>query len=247
METSVQQTIRSIILTSLDGRALGNRAEQSLTSGDGCAKLELLFHRLVETNEHMNVTAITELERVALLHFADSISAEAYIPEGASVIDVGCGGGFPSLPLAIVRPDISILSLDSTAKKLTFVQGVADELSLNIRTLAARAEDAASGAPLRESFDVAISRAVARLNILSELCIPFVKASGLFIAMKGQGGDAELEQARAGISRLGCDIRSVEHFSLLDSGERALIICQKGSRTPAQYPRPYAKIKKTPL
>ena len=220
MNNGAKQIIKDIILKALPRESLGEGAYKEIFAGDACEKLELLFHRLVETNERMNVTAITECSRVALLHFADSITAEKFIPEGSRVIDVGCGGGFPTLPLAIVRPDIKILALDSTAKKLTFVDAVAKELDLKVETLASRAEELACDESYRESFDVAVSRAVARLNILSELCIPFVKVGGSFIAMKGQGGNIELEEAQSGIKKLGCSLERVHSLSLLDSGER---------------------------
>ena len=209
-----------------------------------------LFSMLVETNRHINLTAIVEPEKVALLHFADCLKAAHLIPRGAKLVDVGCGGGFPTLPLAIVRPDLAITALDSTAKKLTFVEKAAKELSLNVKTLAARAEDLTSrsgGGMYREKYDVAVSRAVAELDILSELCLPFVRIGGSFIAMKGSSASLELEKARPAISKLGGGEVVIDAFSLPDAGARALITVNKSFPTPAAYPRPFAKIKKQPL
>jgi 16S rRNA (guanine527-N7)-methyltransferase len=167
---------------------------------------KLAFYRLyvllVETNKITNLTAITDPEGVILKHFVDSATATELIKKGASVIDVGCGAGFPSLPLAILRDDITVTSLDSTGKKIEFVKKVADELKLtNINPVNDRAEDYC--AKRRESFDCCISRAVARLNILSELCLPFVKVGGKFVAMKSNKATEELAEADRGIALLG--------------------------------------------
>ncbi len=213
-------------------------------------KFKFLYSALVSVNSEMNLTAITEEDKVAALHFADSITAAPYIPEGASVIDVGCGGGFPCLPLAIVRPDLKITALDSTAKKLTFVDSVAIRLSLNVTTLPIRAEEGARKEELRESFDFALSRAVARMNILSELCLPYVKVGGTFAALKGRDALVEFEEAKNGVKLLGARAEKPEMFELtkgIESTSRGIIICEKISNTPEKYPRQYAKIKKNPL
>ena len=212
---------------------------------DGCAaSFETLLTLLLKTNETCNLTAITEPHEVILRHFADSLTAAKYLPEGARVIDVGCGGGFPSLPLAIARPDLTITALDSTAKKLAFVETAAKTLSLPVTTLAMRAEEYAAG---REKFDAAVSRAVARMNLLTELCLPLVKVGGIFLAMKGADGKNELAEAKGGIAKLGGSVAATESFSLLSAGERFLIAVKKESPTPAGYPRPWGKIKKKPL
>jgi len=208
------------------------------------AKLAVM---LTEANEKMNITAITDPRGVAIRHFADSVKAARLIPQGAKVIDVGCGGGFPTLPLAIARPDLEITALDSTAKKLTFVESAAKELRLNVKTLAARAEDIGNDPAHREAYDVCVSRAVARLDVLCELCIPLVRTGGLFIAMKGAAADDELCGAGGAIKALGGKLLDIERFSLPDAGERAIIVTGKISRTSAGYPRQYAKIKKSPL
>lgn len=220
---------------------------EKYTRGDLSERFEILYNRLVETNKLMNLTALTEMRDVIIGHFADSLAAADSIKEGARVIDVGCGGGFPTLPLAIVRPDISIVALDSTAKKLVFVSEVANELGLSVETLAMRAEDAAKMPEYRENFDVCVSRAVARLSILDEICLPFVKKGGRFIAMKGAGADEEYDEAKKGIALLGGTLLENKKSTLADFGARALLIIEKTEKTPEKYPRAYAKIKKSPL
>ena len=212
--------------------------------GETGEKFAILFDELIAFNNITNLTAITECEEVALRHFADSLTAAEKIPQGASVIDVGCGGGFPTLPLAIARPDLTITALDSTAKKLVFVENMAKKLSLNLKTLAARAEEIPE---YRESFDVATSRAVARMNLLTELCLPLVKVGGHFVAMKGASGREELCEAENGIVKLGGKVKDVDAFTLLSAGERVIITVEKTSPTPSAYPRPWGKIKKKPL
>lgn len=216
-------------------------------SDDNVERFEALYTMLNETNKVMNLTALTEERDVIIGHFADSLAGADLLPQGARVIDVGCGGGFPTLPLAIVRPDVFITALDSTAKKLVFVSDVAKKLGLNVETLAMRAEDAAKMPEYREGFDICISRAVARLNILDEICIPFVKKGGTFIAMKGALSDEEYAEAKKGISLLGGSLTENKKSTLADFGERALLVIEKTSNTPEKYPRAYAKIKKSPL
>ena len=153
---------------------------------------------LVERNEVMNLTALTEPRDVALKHFADSLMLLKYcdVPEGASVIDVGTGAGFPGMVLAIARPDLSVTLLDSLQKRLYFLDEVGESLGLsNIHTVHSRAEDGAH-TELRESFDLAVARAVAPLNVLCEYCVPYVKLGGRFFAMKGRGADEELGEAQ---------------------------------------------------
>ena len=210
--------------------------------------------QLIETNRVMNLTALREMEDVVPLHFADCALCFSHIPANCSVLDVGCGGGFPSVPLAILRPDVTVTALDSTAKKTAFVARVAQDLGLtNLQTYAGRAEEWASVEATdgkRAYFDVVVSRAVARLPILSELCLPFVKKSGLFIAMKGAEADMELSEATRAISTLG-GASPVLHTYTLHTGrqteQRGIIVVQKQKDTSPAYPRPYAKIKKAPL
>ena len=218
-----------------------NNMEKFADKADAFA---VLLKELLQFNETTNLTAITEPREVVIRHFIDSLTVADEIPEGANVIDVGCGGGFPTLPLAIARPDLTITALDSTAKKLTFVDKMAKILSLNVRALAARAEEIPE---CREKFDVCVSRAVARMNLLTELCLPQVKVGGKFIAMKAQSGEEELAEARGGIETLGGKVAKTDAFTLADAGERYLITVDKIAHTPSAYPRPWGKIKKKPL
>ena len=213
-------------------------------------KFEKLTEIMLETNQNMNITAITDVEKIIPLHYADCVKIAKYIPEGTKVLDVGCGGGYPILPLAIVRPDLRITGLDSTEKKIRYVQKTADELGLRIQTIAARAEDVAKLSDHRESYDVVIGRAVARLNVLDELCIPFVKVGGKFIAMKGLAGFEERDEAKTGIVRLGgIVVDAIEYdLNLTEQSERrTLIFVDKVSNTPKEFPRGFGAIKKKPL
>ena len=201
---------------------------------------------LIETNSRMNLTAIKDLDGIIVKHYCDCLFIADMLPQNAKLLDVGCGGGFPTLPVAIVRRDVSILSLDSTAKKLTFVDSVSKELSLSVRTLCARAEEAAKDAKYRERFDVVSARAVSSLDVLSELCIPFLKVGGSFIAMKGSQGNDEYQKAKKGITTLGGGEVS-ERIFMLDDMTRYVYEIKKIKKTPEPYPRAYAKICKNPL
>ena len=213
-------------------------------------KFERLTDIMLSTNRSMNITAITDVEKIIPLHYADCVKIAAHIPSNATVLDVGCGGGFPILPLAIVRPDLQITGLDSTDKKIRYVKQAGEQLGLNIRTLSARAEDVAKMPEYREGFDVVIGRAVARLNVLDELCIPFVKVGGLFLAMKGLAGADEHKEAEIGIERLSGQTREVLEYDLHthnDVEKRTLIVVEKISKTPREFPRTFGSIKKKPL
>ena len=215
-------------------------------------KAEKLFQFaqiLVETNKSFNLTAITEENDIILKHFADCATALDHLPNGASIIDVGCGAGFPSIPIAILREDVNVTALDSTAKRIGFINDVTKELSLNnICGVAGRAEDFAK--TKRENFDVSISRAVARLNILSELCLPLTKIGGKFIAMKSSKGEEELSESKKGIGLLGGRLSEKQIIELSLNTmkiEREIYVFEKASKTPIQYPRNYSQISKKPL
>ena len=213
-------------------------------------KFEVLYNELVDFNQKVNLTAVTDMAGACAKHFADSLLIEEYIPEGATLCDVGCGGGFPTLPLAIVRPDLKITALDSTEKKLKFVSLMAEKLDLNVTTLSARAEEVGQSKEYRESFDCVCARAVARLNILSELCIPLVRVGGRFISCKAAIGKEELTEAADGIEKLGADpiiIKEPELITAEGAQARAVFVFDKTSPTPKAYPRHYSKISKKPL
>ena len=218
-----------------------------------CEKLDRYAQLLVEWNEKMNLTGITDPDGIALKHFADSLTALPLLParEGISLIDVGTGAGFPAVPLAILRPDLQVTLLDSLNKRLTFLQEVCRELGLSAVTVHARAEEGAHRPELRERFDVATARAVAALPTLSEYCLPFVKVGGRFIAMKGPESDGEAQQAAKGIALLGGAKPTVtEHTLTAADGEtmtRRLFVIEKTKHTPPAYPRHGSKIAKQPL
>ncbi len=209
------------------------------------------FH-LLEENEKYNLTAIRSFEGVVKKHFYDSVIAASVIPKNYSVIDVGTGAGFPSLPIAIMRPDLKITSLDSTEKKVNFVKKTAKMLELNnINTIFGRAEElSAKNSPYRDSFSCSIGRSVAALPILCELCLPFVKPNGIFVAMKSASAEHEIEESKNALRILGAE-SEVEIKTLYTDPEtsdvRTLFVIRKTSRTPEKYPRAYGRIKSKPL
>ncbi len=223
---------------------------ESYITDENIRLFEKLTDIMLETNQSMNITAITDLEKIVPLHYADCVKVAECIPQNAKVLDVGCGGGYPVLPLAIVRPDLDITGLDSTEKKIKYVQKTADSLGLSVRTVAARAEDVAKLADQREQYDVVIGRAVARLNVLCELCMPFVKIGGQFISMKGLAGAEEYREASDGIQKLGGKLQDLQEYDLLltnDAEKRTLILIDKTSNTPKEFPRSFGAMKKKPL
>ncbi len=205
---------------------------------------------LLETNKVMNLTAITEPELVYLKHFIDSAAVlTADNLSGKKIIDVGCGAGFPGLPIKICDPSVSLTLLDSLGKRISFLSSLTDSLGLeDVTCIHARAEEEALKSDMREQFDFAVSRAVASLPMLCELCLPFVKIGGSFIAMKSQDYKEELEQAQSAISTLGAKVDEIKEYSLPGSDiTHILIVIKKESETPANYPRRFAKIQKKPL
>ena len=217
------------------------------------SKFYSLTEYMLAQNAVMNLTAITEPSEVILKHYADSLMVAKYIESGKTVVDVGCGAGFPSLPLAIARPDVEITALDSTDKRIVYVRECAKRLSLsNLTAITARAEDAANG-EMRESFDYSTARAVARLNVLTEYCIPFLKVGGVFLPMKAKSGKEELDEAKNAISTLHAEVLFFDEFLLADTknaGEaqsRMIAGIKKNQKTEKIYPRNNSQIKKKPL
>lgn len=210
-----------------------------------------LCTHILEVNKVHNLTAIRDVPGVITKHFADSLTVAPYIDQNATVIDVGTGGGFPTLPLAVARPDLRITAIDSTAKKIAHVQSAAQLFGFDsVTAIAGRAEEMAQ-TNMRESFDFATARAVSELRILCEITLPFVKVGGKLLSMKGASGEKELADAKAAIQKLGGRLERVHKFTLKDADgkedERCIIEICKIAPTPNNFPRQYAQILKKPL
>ena len=204
---------------------------------------------LEETNKTTNLTAIEASEDIVLLHFLDSLALLKVAEfENANVIDIGSGGGFPGVPLKIVDQTIRLTLLDATAKKIVFLSDLCTKLGIEADMLHARAEEAAHDEHLRDRFDIVVSRAVAHLDVLCELCLPFVRVGGVFLAMKSADYEAELHEAIGAISLLGAEISQTHKYELPDTDiVRSIIRISKTAATPNEYPRRFSKIKKHPL
>lgn len=207
--------------------------------------------RLLETNKVMNLTAITEPWEMMKKHYWDSIYPLSLgcFSDGERVIDVGCGGGFPSMPLKIANPALDITMMDSLQKRLTFLDGAIEALALrDIRTLHLRAEDAGKNPAHREQYDKVVSRAVAELSKLCEYCLPLCKVGGALIAYKGASAEEELERARNAIGQMGGKVEKIHLYTLPEEEDkRAIIIIRKMKATPKQFPRSPKQIKERPL
>lgn len=213
------------------------------------ARLDKYAEMLIETNKSFNLTAIKEPDDVTVKHFADCLAIFKYvdIPENAKIIDVGTGAGFPGLVMKLFRPDIQMTFLDSTKKKLGFIENVLNECGVSGEILHMRAEEAAQLSKYRENFDFATARAVAALPVLSEYCLPFVKISGTFISMKSAESNEEISEGKKAISILGGNIQENIVFDLVENMPRRIIKIKKNSQTPTKYPRPSAQISKKPI
>ena len=220
----------------------------SLINNTFCDEFNKFFYLLTEHNKICNLTSITDEKGVKYKHFYDSIFSEKLFSFGADVVEIGSGGGFPSIPLKIVRKDLKFTLIESTKKKCDFLEGVVDSLSLNcVKVKNIRAEEGAHDKNLREKFDFATARAVAPLNTLCEYCLPFVKVGGKFIAYKGDN-DEEIEEARNAVKTLGGEIDRIIDYSLPeDFGKRKLVVINKIKATPPLYPRGQGKERKRPL
>ena len=214
-------------------------------SDETCSQLCAFGEAVVEQNKVMNLTAITEPSQVAKLHLLDSLSLLTLTDlSGKRMIDVGCGAGFPGVPVKIACPGVQLTLLDSLGKRMTWLETILPELGVEAECLTARAEEAVTSR--REQYDIATSRAVARLNILLELTAPYVKVGGAVLAMKGSAAQEELDEAKNAIKRLGLKLEKVAQFPV-DGTAHAVIVLRKVAPTPPQYPRRYAKIKQSPL
>ena len=208
-------------------------------------KLCAFARAMVKQNEVMNLTAITEDTQVAKLHLLDSLTVLCCTDlKNKTLIDVGCGAGFPGVPLAIACPEAKVTLLDSLGKRVKWLEETLPQLGIEAECVTARAEEAV--AQRRETYDFATSRAVARLNILLELTAPYVKVGGAVLAMKGAAAKEELNECAGAIKKLGLQLEEVREFPV-DGASHAVIILRKIAPTPKQYPRRYAKIKQLPL
>ncbi|CAG9622884.1 16S rRNA (guanine(527)-N(7))-methyltransferase RsmG [Sutcliffiella rhizosphaerae] len=215
------------------------------------SQFDTYYRLLVEWNEKMNLTAITDEEEVYLKHFYDSITASFYVDftKEQRLCDVGAGAGFPSIPLKICFPNLHVTIVDSLNKRITFLEHLANELGLqHVRFVHDRAETFGKKPEYREKFDLVTARAVARLSVLSELCLPLVKEGGQFIPMKAAAASEELEKGKKALQILGGKLEKVHSFSLpIEESERNILIIQKTKQTPKKYPRKPGTPNKQPL
>ena len=235
----------------IDRELLKSRAADIGISLDDIAldRFDKYAELLVDWNEKINLTAITEPDEIIEKHFIDSLAFLKYHPlsAGDKIIDVGTGAGFPGLVLLIACPDINLTLLDSTNKKLLVIQNILDEIGLSANIVHMRAEDAGHDPAHREQYDIATARAVSNLRDLSEYCIPFVRTGGYFISMKGADARGELDIATNAISELGGKVSAFDTYELPGCGERAIITIEKISSTKDKYPRPKGQMTKRPL
>lgn len=204
---------------------------------------------LLEWNEKINLTAITQPEEIAVKHFLDSILLLKAVdmPERATLVDVGTGAGFPAIPLKIVRPDLRVTLLDSLNKRVSFLAEVSRLLGQDNTAIHGRAEELGRDARLRERFDFATARGVAALPALCEYCLPFVKVGGIFAALKGPDVHAEIGGAKSALKLLGGEIAEIKEFDLPQGNKRAIVCIKKISQMSPKYPRASVKITKKPL
>lgn len=204
---------------------------------------------LIAYNENVNLTAITASDEIVTKHFVDSLALLGLIsvPEGASLADVGTGAGFPGMALLIARPDLRVALMDSVNKKLDFLRQLAATLDLNPEIVHIRAEDAGRDPKYREHFDYVTARAVSQLNKLAEYCVPLVIPGGTFAPLKAPLTDEEAETGKLAAGKLGCRLLEIKRYQIPGGDNREVLIFEKRSHTPSNYPRPGAKISKTPL
>ena len=218
-------------------------------SDEQLSKFQKYLELLVETNEKVNLTAITEPKEVVMKHFIDSIALFSVcdVKENAKVADVGTGAGFPGVPLKITRDDIDLTLIDSLNKRLVFLDTLCNEIYIKVKLVHMRAEECGKNKDFREKFDVVTARAVAALNTLCEYCLPLVKVGGKFIAMKSLKTDEEVKNAKKAIELLGGKIEKIEEISLSEDMTRTFVVIKKVKNTPPKYPRLGAKISKNPI
>lgn len=214
-------------------------------------QFENYYILLLEWNEKINLTAITDPKEVAVKHFVDSalLLKQFEISKNSSLIDVGTGAGFPSVPIKIIRPDLQITLLDSLNKRLNFLKIIGERLNLEFTYVHMRAEDAGLDVNLREKYDIATARAVARMSVLCEYCVPLVKNGGFFLAMKGPSLNDELDDAKNAMKLLSCELENSITYNLSDdeNSQRSIAIIKKIANTSIKYPRKGKKLSKNPL
>lgn len=214
-------------------------------------QFSIYFQELVEWNQKVNLTAITDQEEVYVKHFYDCVTAAFYhdFNQEISICDIGAGAGFPSIPLKIVFPQLKVTIVDSLKKRITFLNHLATKLELsNVAFYHDRAENFGKNKAFRESFDIVTARAVARMSVLSELCLPLVRKNGVFIAMKGAQAKDELDVGNPAIELLGGEVEEIHTFSLpIEESERSIIIISKKRQTPKKYPRKAGLPNKEPI
>lgn len=238
-------------MPSFDFSPLFHYAEQNhiLLPEQAAEQLSLYGSLLLAWNEKINLTAITDPNEIVVKHFIDSLSLLKHwqATPGAALLDVGTGAGFPGMVLKILRPQLHVTLLDGHAKRFLFLKDLQNQLGLTVTNLHARAELAAKEPQYREQFDLVTARAVARLPVLAEYCLPFVKTGGLFFAMKGPDGGEELQEAKTAISLLGGATPSLLQEVLPGDNTRVFIRVEKQNKTPGKYPRASGQIKKRSL
>jgi 16S rRNA (guanine527-N7)-methyltransferase len=227
-------------------------AEYSLSlTEEQLTRFSQYFEILIEWNQKINLTAITDPNEVAVKHMIDSLSCydKVIFKNGAKIIDVGTGAGFPGLPLKIYRPDLKLTLFDSLNKRILFLKEVAEKLEIpDIEFIHSRAEDGGKNKQFREAYDIAVSRAVARLSILSELCLPFVAVGGFFIALKGSQYSQEIKESTSALRVLGGEIEKIENIKLPGLDDvRAVVYIRKIKKTLPAYPRRPGIAEKNPL
>ena len=213
-------------------------------------KFRIYMDFLLEYNKHTNLTAIKEPEDIMIKHFLDSMILSKFVKIGSEskIIDVGTGAGFPGVPLKILDESVNLTLVDSLNKRINFLKELSDKLDLKINIFHARAEELAQKSEFREKFDVAVSRAVAPLNILSEYCLGYVKCGGNFAAMKGPNSEEEIKNSENSIKTMGGKIKKCEYLELpREKGSRSIVIIEKIKSTPSKYPRLNSQISKNPL
>ena len=220
---------------------------QQLVTTTHKAQFDAFRALLLEYNEKYNLTTILEEQDMQYKHFLDSLLGEEYFPQNAKVAEIGSGAGFPSIPLKIIRPDLQFDLFESVGKKCEFLRAAVDNLGLkNVHIYNLRAEDCAKDKQFREKYDIATARAVARMNTLSEYCLPFVKKGGAFIAYKGD--EEEITEAKKACKILGGELQKVYKYELPKNyGERTLAVVKKVAHTPEKYPRGQGRERKNPL